>query len=103
MEAVSLRTLFPFLLLLLHFRIVSPATEDNLVINTKNGKLQGKLLSVPGGNVRTFLGIPYGKPPIGKLRFTAPEPAEAWEGVRDATTFSNSCYQMPDTALPGRI
>lgn len=103
MEALALRTLFPFLLLFFSFRIVSPATQDNVVISTKNGKVQGKLLSMPGGNVRAFLGIPYGKPPTGKLRFIAPEPADAWEGVRDATEFPNSCYQIPDTAFPGGI
>lgn len=102
MEAVSVCKHFTLLLLLLHFLAVSSATEDNLVINTKHGKVQGKLLSVPGGNVRAFLGIPYGKPPLGKLRFRAPEPAEAWDGVRDATKFPNSCYQIPDTAFPGR-
>ncbi|KAF7664147.1 hypothetical protein LDENG_00187490 [Lucifuga dentata] len=59
------------------------------------------LLSVPGGHVRAFLGIPYGKPPLGKLRFQAPEPAEGWEGIRDATKFPNSCCQLPDTQFPG--
>ncbi|XP_056298007.1 cholinesterase-like isoform X2 [Pseudoliparis swirei] len=89
------------LLLLPHFLTVSPATPDDLVINTGDGKVQGKLLSVLGGNIRAFLGIPYGKPPVGKLRFSPPEPAESWEGVRDATQFSNSCYQLPDTTFPG--
>lgn len=91
------------LLLLLHFLTVSPATQDDLVINTRHGKVKGKLLSVLGGEVRAFLGIPYGQPPVGKMRFKAPEPVEGWEGVRDAIKFPNSCYQMPDTAFPGRI
>ncbi|XP_062275007.1 acetylcholinesterase-like [Scomber scombrus] len=91
------------LLLLFNFLTVSLAAEDDLVISTKNGKVQGKLLSVPGGDVRAFLGIPYGKPPIGKLRFRAPEPAERWESMKDATEFPNSCFQLPDTAFPGFI
>lgn len=93
METVSLCT---FLLLLLNFLHASPATQDDLIINTKHGKVQGKLLSVLGGDVRAFLGIPYGKPPLAKLRFRAPEPAEAWQGVKDATKFPNSCYQLVD-------
>uniref|UniRef100_A0A8C7XHR1 Carboxylic ester hydrolase n=1 Tax=Oryzias sinensis TaxID=183150 RepID=A0A8C7XHR1_9TELE len=92
---------FAVLLLLLHILTVSFATRDDLVINTTHGKVQGKLISVLGGEVRAFLGIPYGKPPLGKLRFRAPEPAEKWEAVKDATKFPNSCYQMPDTAFPG--
>ncbi|XP_069543453.1 acetylcholinesterase-like isoform X1 [Brachyistius frenatus] len=88
-------------LLLLHFLTVSFATQDGLLVSTRHGKVQGKLLSVLGGNIRAFLGIPYGKPPLEKLRFRAPEPVEAWEGVKDATKFPNSCYQMPDTVFPG--
>uniref|UniRef100_A0A7N8XT93 Carboxylic ester hydrolase n=1 Tax=Mastacembelus armatus TaxID=205130 RepID=A0A7N8XT93_9TELE len=74
---------------------------SDLVITTDHGKVQGMLLSVSGDNVRAFLGIPYGKPPLGELRFRAPEPAERWEGIKDATKFPNSCYQMPDTNFPG--
>ncbi|KAM9733014.1 cholinesterase-like [Menidia menidia] len=88
-------------LVLPHFLTVSFATQDGLVINTAHGKVHGKLLSVVGGEVRAFLGIPFGKPPIGKLRFKAPEPVDRWEGVKDSTKFSNSCYQMPDTLYPG--
>ncbi|KAF1393882.1 hypothetical protein PFLUV_G00020660 [Perca fluviatilis] len=101
MATVSLCNGFTLLLLLPNFLTVSSATQDDLVINTRHGKVQGKLLPVMGGDVRAFLGIPYGKPPLGKLRFRAPEPVERWEGVRDATKFPNSCYQLPDTAFPG--
>ncbi|KAJ4935399.1 hypothetical protein JOQ06_016935 [Pogonophryne albipinna] len=91
-----------FLLLLLpHFLAVSLANQDDLLIDTKQGKVQGTLLSVLGGDVRSFLGIPYGKPPVGKLRFRAPEPVDRWEGVKDASNFPNSCYQLRDTTFPG--
>ncbi|XP_071386155.1 acetylcholinesterase-like [Centroberyx affinis] len=86
--------------LALHLLAVSHATQDDLTINTRNGKVRGALLSAPDGDVRAFLGIPYGKPPVGRLRFRAPEPAEGWEGVRDVTKFPNSCYQLPDTLFP---
>lgn len=102
MATVSQCTHLALLILLIHFLTASPATQDDLVIKTRHGAVQGKLLSVLGGHVRAFLGIPYGKPPLGKLRFRAPEPVEGWEGVRDATKFPNCCYQMPDTAYPGR-
>ncbi|XP_008283300.1 cholinesterase-like isoform X2 [Stegastes partitus] len=88
------------LLLLFTFLAVSFA-QDELVISTKHGKVQGKMLSVLGGEVRAFLGIPFGKPPLGKLRFRAPQPVETWQGVKDATKFSNSCYQVFDTFFPG--
>jgi len=37
--------------------------------------------------VAVFRGIPYAQPPVGTLRFAAPEPVAAWDGVRDATVF----------------
>ncbi|XP_019741631.1 acetylcholinesterase-like [Hippocampus comes] len=89
------------LLLLLSILSVSLTTQDDLIVNTRNGKVQGKQLSVLGGNIRAFLGIPFAKPPLGKLRFRDPEPAERWEGVLDATNYANSCYQIPDTFYPG--
>ncbi|XP_062242688.1 acetylcholinesterase-like [Platichthys flesus] len=101
MATVPPYTHFATLLLLLHFLAASPVTQDDLVINTSHGKVRGKLLPVLGGNVRAFLGIPYGKPPLGKLRFKAPMPVERWEVVKDAIAFPNSCYQLLDTAFPG--
>uniref|UniRef100_A0A8C6MA17 Carboxylic ester hydrolase n=1 Tax=Nothobranchius furzeri TaxID=105023 RepID=A0A8C6MA17_NOTFU len=92
-----------FLVFFLLFTILpgSFATRDDLLISTTHGQVQGKMLSVLGGELRAFLGIPYGKPPLGKLRFRAPQPVENWKYVKDATSFSNTCYQVPDTTLPG--
>ncbi|XP_072248804.1 cholinesterase-like [Leuresthes tenuis] len=96
-RCIRLATFF----VLLHFVTVSFARQDDLVISTTHGKVEGMLLSVPGGEVRAFLGIPYGKPPLGKLRFRAPEPVERWEGVKDSTEFSDSCCQIHDVLYPG--
>ncbi|XP_031621275.1 acetylcholinesterase 1-like [Contarinia nasturtii] len=38
-----------------------------------------------------FKGIPYAQPPIGELRFKAPEPIESWPNVLDAFEHSDSC------------
>ena len=46
---------------------------------------QGIVRGYPAGNqaVTLFKGIPFAKPPVGDLRWRAPQPAEPWEGVRD--------------------
>lgn len=93
---------FAIFLLLFSILPVLFASRDDLVIGTTHGKVQGKLLSVLGGEVRAFLGIPYAKPPVGKLRFHPPEPVESWQGVKEATKFPNTCYQIPDTTYPGK-
>ncbi|MET8977066.1 carboxylesterase family protein [Streptomyces sp. NPDC004539] len=34
-----------------------------------------------------FRGVPYARPPVGELRFAAPQPPRPWDGVRDALAF----------------
>jgi para-nitrobenzyl esterase len=62
---------------------------------------QGLLAGSASGEVCAYLGIPYGKPPVGDLRFAAPEPAGSWTGVRDATTFASACIQAGGLDLTG--
>ena len=50
-----------------------------------------------GDRYVSFYGIPFAQPPVGELRFEAPVPAAAWEGVRDARRHGNECvYGPPD-------
>ncbi|MFN8023694.1 MAG: carboxylesterase family protein [Acidimicrobiales bacterium] len=48
---------------------------------TSNGDVRGAVAD----GVSQFLGIPYGEPPVGALRFAAPVPRSPWSGVFDAT------------------
>ncbi|MBS0470210.1 MAG: carboxylesterase family protein [Proteobacteria bacterium] len=59
---------------------------------------QGKLQGVARDGVLRFNGIPYAKPPVGALRWQAPEPAEGWAGVRDAAHFGNIAPQVASAA-----
>ena len=59
---------------------------------------KGAVRGVQTATTRVFLGIPYAAPPIGALRWKAPQPAPAWSGIRDGSTFATHCPQ-PDTAF----
>ncbi|NXE53141.1 CHLE Cholinesterase, partial [Casuarius casuarius] len=96
--SVYTRFLMWFLLLYMFIRKVLP--EEN-IITTKKGRVKGVNLQVLGGTVTAFLGIPYGQPPIGRLRFQKPEPREKWSDIWNATEQANSCYQAIDTTFPG--
>ncbi len=50
-----------------------------------NGTLEGDYSTRTG--IQTYLGIPFAAPPIGDLRWKAPQAASDWEGVRSARDF----------------
>ena len=58
---------------------------SKIILETVQGKVQGdyETSTREGTEYAIFYGIPYAKPPVGKLRFKAPEPVQPWEGVYD--------------------
>ena len=67
-----------------------PASQDGLVVPTHDGLLQGKHAE----GIDQFLGIPYAAPPVGPLRWQAPQPVQPWHGIRAATAYGNRCPQL---------
>ena len=68
---------------------------DKHTINLPVGQLQGlKRKSIYDHEYFSFEGIPFGKPPIGDLRFRAPQPAEAWCGCLECFEASNKPVQL---------
>ena len=53
--------------------------------HVENGWVRGVAGADP--HVISFKGIPFAAPPVGKLRWHAPMPAEDWEGVLDCCRF----------------
>jgi para-nitrobenzyl esterase len=60
-------------------------------VNTKSGAVQGVISA--DGKVREFKGIPYAAPPVGALRWKAPQPVEPWTAALDASKFGARCMQ----------
>ena len=96
-----LARLLPFITavaVLLHAPPVCRASNDDLIVNTENGRVRGIRYYLPSLNkaVDAYLGIPFAKPPVGHLRFRHPQPIDRWNGIYNATKLPNSCYQVPD-------
>jgi para-nitrobenzyl esterase len=70
------------------FRAVA-AEADLTAVRLDSGPVSGEIAD----DVRVFLGIPYAEPPVGKLRWKAPQPPAPWEEMRDATAYGPACTQ----------
>lgn len=64
------------------------------LVETQYGKVQG----TTDGTIGVWKGIPFAQPPLGALRFHAPQKPAPWSGVRDATTFGSISAQ-PNVAI----
>lgn len=62
-----------------------PSAQVRVDTGMLSGTAEGKLL--------VFKGIPYAAPPVGPLRWKAPQPAMTWTGARDASKFGFACPQ----------
>ena len=60
-------------------------------VSTGTGLISGTTGS--SREIRVYKGIPYAAPPVGQLRWRAPQPVAPWEGVRKADHFGPVCPQ----------
>ena len=69
-----------------------------LVAKVETGSLQG----ITSDGITAFKGVPYAAAPVGDLRWRAPKPAAAWQGVRNASKLGPDCVQgrMPGSPEP---
>eukprot|EP01088_Endostelium_zonatum_P003995 TRINITY_DN15207_c0_g1_i1.p1 TRINITY_DN15207_c0_g1~~TRINITY_DN15207_c0_g1_i1.p1 ORF type:complete len:542 (-),score=82.74 TRINITY_DN15207_c0_g1_i1:23-1648(-) len=79
------------LLLLLFISItILNVSGINPVVSTQQGLVRGQILS----DSISYLGIPYARPPVGDLRWAAPQPPHSWSpSVLNATGFPYGCPQ----------
>ena len=58
----------------------------------------GQVSGVVTNGIGAFKGIPFAAPPVGALRWKAPQRVVEWTGVKAATTFAPGCIQDPTLA-----
>ena len=64
---------------------------------------QGKAIGRKTDGILSLKGIPFALPPVGPLRFRAPQPARSWKGLYDAREFGNAPLQAnPPANLTAR-
>jgi len=76
-------------LLILSVTLITVLAAVPEPVRLDSGSVSGTAVNDPG--VRAFKGIPYAAPPVGDLRWRAPQPAAHWEGVRKADQFGANC------------
>ena len=71
---------------------LNPVVAALSEVRTDKGRVTG--VSGRSAAVRVFKGIPFAAPPVGLLRWRAPQPVVAWDGVRQANEFGPRCMQI---------
>ncbi len=91
------------LVLLCALAVSALCAADGPVVSIDTGQVRGVSLDK---DMAVFRGIPYAAPPVGELRWKAPQPATHWDGIRDCTEFGavapqgNRLAQMTGEVLP---
>ena len=85
---MKIRALLVASALLVSFSTTARAVEEPVPLT--HGQVSGIELD---DNVTVFRGIPFAAPPVGDLRWKAPQPPIPWRGVRVADTFGPACMQ----------
>ena len=84
----------------MHTFMTLQAAELGRQVHTQAGHVRGHQRDASG--VLAFKGIPYAAPPVGSLRWRAPQPPKPWSGVRDASAFGAGCLSaLENDPRPG--
>ena len=91
MRLTKLTVLTTIAIIISSCQTVSSENPGPLVI-TAMGPIQGTITK--DENIFNFKGIPYAKPPLGKLRWSTPEEMDSWTAVKTANSYGNRCMQQ---------
>jgi para-nitrobenzyl esterase len=65
--------------------------QQRPVVVTDAGDVRG----TAEAGIDAFKGIPFAAPPVGPLRWRAPQPPARWNRIRDASAYGHDCMQKP--------
>jgi len=85
-----MKNLFKILFALAVITVACSTGKPVTLVTVEGGKVEG----VVENNITVFKGIPFARPPVGDLRWKAPQPVKKWEGVLKADKFAAACPQM---------
>lgn len=68
-------------------------SAGQLQVTTDKGMIEGFIDQE--NQVAQFFGVPFAQPPVGDLRWKAPQPAKAWQGVKETKAFGPAPMQIP--------
>jgi len=67
----------------------APETAGIPAAAVTGGQVEGTVAD----GLSIFKGIPFAAPPVGELRWKAPQPVAPWTGVKKTVAFGNACMQ----------
>lgn len=73
------------------FAVIKPLAVLPEIINVDGGSISG--VKNNAGDITSFKGVPFAAPPVGNLRWKAPQPVKAWTGVKKCNAFGASPMQ----------
>jgi len=80
--------------------IFDPIHSEDSLVETEYGWVKGKVFTLPSGkSIKRFHGIPFAKPPVGDLRFKAPEKHSGWTETLEANDLPAACPQSPQGVI----
>jgi para-nitrobenzyl esterase len=69
----------------------APASAQLSQADVTGGQIAGTVVE----GISEFKGVPFAAPPLGDLRWKAPQPVKTWPGIRPTTAFGPACIQDP--------
>lgn len=78
-----------FITLAAMFLTIGASAQDAPQAQTGNGILEG----INESGIKVFKGVPFAAPPVGNLRWAAPQPVQKWDGIRKADEFGPNPMQ----------